>query len=55
MSLALGAAVAKAGEIAYGDAEKNKAEAEALNVRLGEMCEAYGHSVVGEFPEEYFK
>ncbi len=33
-----------------GDAEKNKGEAEALNIRLTEMCEAYGHSVVGEFP-----
>ena len=33
-----------------GDAEKNRAEAEALNVKLIEMCDAYGHSVVGEFP-----
>ena len=37
-----------------GDEAKNKAEAEALDARLAEMCAAYGHSVVCEFPVERY-
>ena len=37
-----------------GDEAKNKAEAEALDARLAEMCTAYGHSVVCEFPVERY-
>lgn len=37
-----------------GDKDKNKAEAEALDARLGEMCAAYGHSVVCELPVEHY-
>ncbi len=37
-----------------GNAEKNKAEAQALDAKLAEMCVAYGHSVVHEFPVEKY-
>lgn len=37
-----------------GDQARNKAEAEALDARLAEMCAAYGHSVVCEFPVERY-
>ena len=37
------------------DAEKNKAEAEALAAKQDEMIRAYGHTIVNEFPaEKYF-
>lgn len=36
------------------DAEKNKAEAEALAAKQDEMIRAYGHTVVNEFPAEKY-
>jgi predicted deacylase len=36
------------------DAEKNKAEAEALAARQDEMLRAYGHTVIREFPAEKY-
>ena len=36
------------------DAERQKAEAEALAARLDEMVRAYGHTIVNEFPAEKY-
>jgi len=33
---------------------ENRAQAEAVDAKLGEMCAAYGHSVVNEFPVEKY-
>jgi predicted deacylase len=37
-----------------GDAERNKAEAEALAAKQTEMLRAYGHTIVNEFPVEKY-
>jgi len=39
---------------AEGDAEGARADAVALSARLGEMIEAYGHTVINEFPVEKY-
>jgi hypothetical protein len=36
------------------EAEANKARAEAMSARLGEMVRAYGHTIIHEFPPEKY-
>jgi predicted deacylase len=36
------------------DADRHKAEAEALAGKLGEMLDAYGHTIINEFPPEKY-